>query len=442
MATAVAYKQSRYIVLKMAKKEPIKKARGTRDILGKEYFLREKFIEKAKSIAAFYGFRPIQTPHLEKVELFTSSAGESTDIVEKEMYALKTKGGDKLVLRPEGTAPIVRAYFEQGMQSKPQPVMLYYHGSFFRYQKPQKGRGREFQQFGLEVLGESDSIADAVVIRVIRSILEEAGGLKNVSLRLNSIGDSECRKSYIKDLTAYYRKKAKDLCKDCERRLKTNPLRLLDCKNENCVEVKAEAPQIINYLCDDCKNHFKSLLEILDSSGIPYYLDHFLVRGLDYYSRTVFEFFPENKENEKPALAVAGGGRYDALGSIVGERELPGSGGAIGIDTVIISSPKTKQKILKKTSKVYFIQLGAGAKQKSLSILEMLRKAKISAKHSLSKDSLKGQLKMASRLGIPYSLILGQKEVFEDSIIVKDMKTFSQETVPLSRLIDYLKKKI
>lgn len=425
----------------MSKKEPIKKARGVHDIFGREYFLREKFVEKAKTIAAFYGFRPMQTPHLEKVELFTTSIGETTDIVEKEMYALKTKGGNKLVLRPEGTAPIVRAYFEHGMQNKPQPVMLYYHGSFFRHERPQRGRNREFQQFGLEILGEKDSIADAIVIRVLLSILEEAGGLKNISIRLNSIGDRECRKIYQKELSAYYRKKSKDICGDCDRRLKTNPLRLLDCKNEKCAELRTDAPQIINYLCDDCKNHFKSLLEILDSSGVPYYLDHYLVRGLDYYSRTAFEFIAETKEEGAKVLEIGGGGRYDSLGNILVGKELPGVGGAIGVDRVT-SFPKGKRKATKKTTKVYFVQLGIGAKQKSLSVLEMLRKAKIPTKHSLSKNSLKGQLKMASKLNVRYALILGQKEVFEENIIVKNMGTSSQETIPIEKLVDYLKKKV
>lgn len=438
----------------MAKKEPVRRARGMQDVLGKEYFLQEKFIEKARAIAEFYGFRPIRTPHLEKVELFTSSVGEMTDIVEKEMYALKTKGGDKLVLRPEGTAPIVRAYFEHGMQSKPQPVMLYYHGSFFRHDKPQRGRSREFQQFGLEILGEKDSIADAIIIKALLSILEEAGGLKNISLHINSIGDKECRKTYQKDLAAYYRKRAKDICKDCDQRLKTNPLRLLDCKNEKCAEIKTEAPQIINYLCDECKDHFKSLLEILDSSGVSYYLDHFLVRGLDYYSRTAFEFFTEERreEGEKPldnaqgkltenSMAVGGGGRYDSLGSILMGKDLPAVGGSLGVDRTILYSG-VKQKTFQKATKIYFVQLGTDAKQKSLTVLEILRKAKIPTKHSLSKDSLKGQLKMASKLKIPYALILGQKEVFENSIIVKNMTSSSQETVPIEKLIDYLKKKI
>ncbi|MBU1178840.1 histidine--tRNA ligase [Patescibacteria group bacterium] len=420
-----------------AKKELVKKGKGMKDILPEECLLREKFVDKAKAIAEFYGFEPIQTPYLEKVELFTSAIGESTDIVEKEMYNLKTKGGEKLVLRPEGTAPIVRAYLENGMHTKPQPVMLYYSGSFFRYERPQKGRRREHQQFGIEVLGEEDSIADALVIRILFAILEEATGIKSFSLRLNSVGDKECRKNYQKELTAYYRKHAKSLCKNCERRLKTNPLRLLDCKEEECAPIKEDAPQIIDYLCNSCTNHFKELLEILDASGTPYYLDHHLVRGLDYYSRTAFEFVSEE------GLAFGGGGRYDPLAEIISGKELPGVGGSIGVERALETKlEKQRSESAQKPIKVFFIQLGTGAKHKSLYVLEMLRKAKIPAKHSLSKNSIKSQLAIASKLGASYTLIFGQKEALENSIIIRDMETASQETVNLEKLTDYLKKKI
>ena len=427
------------------KRGPIKKPKGMHDILSKEYFLRENFIEKAKAIAEFYGFKPIQTPHLEKTELFTTTVGENTDIVEKEMYELKTKGGDRLVLRPEGTAPIVRAYIEHGMQTKPQPIMLYYHGSFFRYERPQKGRRRELQQFGLEILGEDDSITDAAIIKVILTILEEAAGLKQISVHVNSIGDEECRKIYKKELVAYYRRKVNYLCKDCTRRLKINPLRLLDCKKEECIEIKKGAPQIINYLCSECTNHFKELLEILDASNIPYYLDNYLVRGLDYYSRTVFEFFSETDTEAPKFLELVGGGRYDLLAKALGKKDIPGVGCAIGIDRIIEMMDKSEiQKIIKKRQqppKVFFVQIGIGAKYKSLSVLELLQKAKIGTKHSLGKKSLKSQLKIAAKLNVPYALIFGQKEAVEDTIIVRNMKTMSQETVKLSELITYLKKK-
>lgn len=423
---------------KSDKKELVQKAKGMHDILPREYLIREKIIEKAKAIASFYGFKPIQTPYLEKMELFTSGIGENTDIVEKEMYSLKTKGGDKLVLRPEGTTPIMRAYIEHGMQVKPQPVLLYYTGSFFRHERPQRGRRREHQQFGLEILGEKDSIADAIVIKVFMAILEEAAGLKPLSLHLNSVGCKECRKVYQKELTAYYRKKIKSICKNCVRRLKTNPLRLLDCKEEGCQEVKKEAPQIINYLCETCTNHFKNLLEILDSSGIQYYLDHHLVRGLDYYSRTTFECFLDGD-----SLALCGGGRYDGLASVLSGKDIPGVGGAMGIDRLLELIPdKQKHPLRNKENKIFFMQLGAEAKNKSLLVLEMLRKAKIPARHTLSKNSMKGQLKIASKVNAPFTLIFGQKEALENIIIVRNTETAAQETVPLEKLVEYLKKKL
>ncbi|MCF7835677.1 MAG: histidine--tRNA ligase [Candidatus Marinimicrobia bacterium] len=429
------------------KKEIIEKVKGMRDVLSEEYLFRKKIIEKAESIATFYGFEPIQTPHLEKVELFTASVGESTDIVEKEMYELKTKGGKRLVLRPEGTAPIMRAYLRHGMQNQPQPIMLYYHGSFFRHEKPQRGRQREFQQFGIEILGEADAITDAIVIKTLLVILEEAVGIKPISVRLNSIGDIECRKIYQKELLAYYKNKTNELCKDCKNRMKSNPLRLLDCKNENCEKIKQEAPQIINFLCPDCTAHFKDLLEILDTSEISYYLDHYLVRGLDYYSRTAFEFFIEDNSEEteegKKVLELGGGGRYDSLSKILSNKNIPGVGGAIGIDRAItVLSENKKISVATKTPKIFFIQLGANAKYKSLVVLEMLRKAKISVKHSLSKNSLKSQLKIAAKLEVPYVLILGQKESTDNTIIIRDMKTTSQEIVPITKLTDKLKKKL
>ncbi len=433
------------------KKKPIiTKAKGMKDILSEEYILKDTFIKKARVIAKFYGFKPIQTPHIEKEELFTAALGEATDIVEKQMYHLKVRGKDKLVLRPEGTAPIVRSYVENGMHTQPQPVMLSYNGSFFRHEKPQKGRRREFQQLGFEILGTNDTINDALIIKTMSTILEEAAGLKT-SIYLNSMGCEECRSKYKKELISYYtqNKKTKDLCKDCERRRKINPLRLLDCKEEKCIQTRQEAPQIINFLCDGCTKNFKELLEILDASDISYYLDHFLVRGLDYYSQTVFEFFVEekNKEDEKEktespkkVLALGGGGRYNPLAEILTGRDIPAIGGALGVDRII--SLMTKRKKSTSTPKVFFIQLGSEAKRKSLQTLELLRKSKIPTRHSLTKNSLKSQLKIASKLKVPYALIFGQKEALEDNIIARNMETESQEIIPTSKLIDYLKKKL
>lgn len=426
--------------------------KGMHDILPKEYAVYKTIEEKSEEIANYYGFLPIATPHLEKTDLFTASLGETSDVVEKQMYNLRTGGGDSLTLRPEGTAPIMRSYIENGMQTWPQPVMFQYKGSFFRHEKPQKGRFREFRQFGLEIIGEEKTVAEGLVIKILTLILEELG-IKPIIVRVNSLGDKECRSSYRKELIAYYRKKINHLCKDCKKRYAKNPLRLLDCKEERCVEIRNGAPQMINFLCSPCKQHFKEVLEYLDSSDIPYFLDAHLVRGLDYYSRTVFEIFEENLTRqplsssatvvESPSIALAAGGRYDYLSKILSNKNFPAVGGALGTDRLAQFIMDNGIKIkTQKEPKIFFIQLGAAAKFRSLKIIEMFRKAHIPLMQSISKDTLKSQLRIASKLNMPYSLILGQKEVMEDSVIVKDMGNGSQETVPAEKVAEIMKNKL
>ena len=415
-----------------------------RDILTDEYVFYQSIFDKAEEIASYYGFKPIQTPHLEKAELFTAAIGESTDIVEKEMYTLKTAGGDKLALRPEGTAAVMRAYIEHGMHTLPQPVMLWYKGSFFRHESPQRGRFREFQQFGLEIIGEAKPIGEAIVIQVIFTTLKELG-LGPLTVGINSIGDKECRGEYRKKLVSYYRKNKDNLCKACQKRIKTNPLRLLDCKELCCLEIKKNAPKTVDYLCAPCKQHFKEVLEFLGSSEISYFFDTHLVRGLDYYSRTVFEIFADDKsapENSTP-LSLAGGGRFDYLAKILGRRDAPGVGGGIGADRVAMAM---RQKNIiprqKEAPEAFFIQLSQTAKQKSLNIMEKLRMAKIRIAQSISKDNLNSQLGLASKLKAPYVLIMGQKEALENSIIIRNMDSGTQESAPIKKVVEILKKKI
>jgi len=415
-----------------------------RDIIGEEFYAYQGVFEKIQEVAVYYGFTPIQTPILEDEDVFARGVGEHTDIVEKEMYNLRTKGGDKLVMRPEGTAAIMRAYIEHGMQSLPQPVMLYNYGEFFRHENPQKGRLREFRQFGFEILGSEKSIADAIVIRTIVDALEEVG-LSDLCVEINSIGDPESRVAYLRTLVTYYKKHVDTLCPHCKERIKTNPLRLLDCKDPRCQEIKEDAPESLNHLSTNAKKHFKEVLEYLDSAGITYRIDNTLVRGLDYYSHTVFEIkttYPPTEEGGTPTtLTVAGGGRYDGLAKLLGSKKpISAVGGAIGIDRLVategvkIPSPR----ILKKP-KVYFIQLGFEAKLKSLSVIEMLRKAHIPISQSLSKDSLGAQLATAEKLGVPFTIIFGQKEAMDGTVIVRNMETRSQDTVKLDELPHYLK---
>ncbi|MFT5280930.1 MAG: histidyl-tRNA synthetase [Flavobacteriaceae bacterium] len=434
----------------MSEKKPKRVAptsmKGMRDIMGDEYYTYQGFFEKAQEIAMYYGFSPIEMPLVEDEELYLRGVGEHTDILEKEMYTLRPpKSRDKLALRPEGTAGAMRAYIEHGMQSLPQPVMLYYYGPFYRHDKPQRGRYRELRQFGLEILGTHKSINDALIIKMTMLILKEAG-MHNPVVDINSIGDADSRKEYIKVLTAYYRKFINDLPPVDRERLKTNPLRILDSKEKKTIEINEEAPDSISFLGSTSKKHFKEVLEYLEEMGISYRINKSLVRGLDYYSDTVFEISEEgsvdSEGNTLPSLSVAGGGRYDGLSKAIGHRkEIPGVGVGIGVDRVVHAAccSDIKPRIFKKP-KAYFIQIGVDAKLRSLGVIEILREAKISIQHSLAKDKLSVQLAIAEKLEIPYTLIFGQKEAIDKTIIVRNMQTRSQKTVDLSKLKDYMKK--
>jgi histidyl-tRNA synthetase len=427
-----------------SKKQPasgeLQAPKGMRDILGNEYYKFQGFFEKAQEIAVYYGFEPICTPHLEDTDVFERGIGEGTDLRDKEMYTLKTKGGDSLTLRPEGTASVMRAYMEQGMRNLPQPVMLYYSGSFFRHDKPQRGRYREFRQFGLEVIGSPKSVSDALVIRTTVTILEEAG-CPDIIVDINSLGDKESRNAYVRALTAYYKKHIKDLPAVDRGRLVSNPLRILDSKEEKTIEINKGAPDSMSHLNPASKKHFKEVLEYLEEAGIPYRINKNLVRGLDYYSHTVFEILEVNQDGTS-GNAYGGGGRYDGLAKQMGsKKDIPAMGMALGIDR-IVEAPwyKGLEPRIMKEPKFYLIQLGFEAKMKTLGILEVLRKAKCPVIQSLSKDKLGSQLGQAEKLGVPYVLIFGQREAMDGTVIVRDMKTRSQETVKINDLATYIKK--
>ena len=321
--------------------------RGMHDLLPVDAPAWDRVIDSAKRIAEFYGFSEIRTPILERAELFTKGIGEATDIVEKEMYTLRTKGGDRLALRPEGTAPVIRAYLQHGMHRLPQPQKLYYIGPFFRHERPQAGRYRQLHQVGFEVVGgDSDPVYDAEIMVMFYRTLEELK-IKNPIIQINSIGCRICRPSYSAKLVSYY--KTQNVCKDCERRLKNHPLRLLDCKRESCQGAKVDMPSILDNLCNLCRNHLKQVLEYLEELKLPYMLNPFLVRGLDYYNRTVFEIFEEEGN-----LALVAGGRYDYLAEILGGRSTSAGGAAMGIERVVEAmresnpkafEPKLKQKV-------------------------------------------------------------------------------------------------
>ncbi len=426
---------------------------GMHDILPKDQKYFKKIYNVVDKIVAFYGFEKIDTPTLEQAELFSKGIGLTTEIIEKQMYVLRTKGKDLLALRPEGTASVIRAYIEQGMASLPSPIKLWYFGPFFRYERPQAGRYRQFHQFGLEILGEKSSAADAQLIQIFFNILKELK-IKNLLVEINSIGDSQCRPYYKKLLVSYFRSRQQSLCADCRRRIRENPFRILDCKEEKCRRIKAQAPQIIDHLCQECNTHFREVLEFLDELEIPYNLNPYLVRGLDYYTKTVFEissraedtFLSNNKDyNEKKNLgALVGGGRYDALIKTLGGKEAPACGGAAGIERIIelMKEKDSKKEKDAAIAKIYLAQLGGLAKRKSLKLFEEFRKNKIRVAESFGRDSLKAQLKTADKLGVKYTLILGQKEAIERTIIVRRMDTGKQEIVKLDKIVEVMKRKL
>ncbi len=408
---------------------------GMHDISQKEQLYYDKIEETAKKLAEFYDFQKITTPILEDQELFVRSIGEATDIVEKEMFTLKTKGKDTLVLRPEGTAPVFRAYIENGMQAQSQPVKLWYYGPFFRYERPQAGRYRQFFQIGFEILGDESPVLDAQTILIAYNLLKDLS-IKKLKVSINCIGCEECRKDYKKKLASFLKTKKDLICKDCERRAEKNILRVLDCKNEKCKQVLSESPQILDCLCLPCKDHFKQVLEFLEEVSLPYNLDPFLVRGLDYYTKTVFEIALDGD-------ALVGGGRYDLLGKALKTNIIPGVGFSMGVERVIALMKEKEINVRTRRKKsVFVVQVGNLAKRKTLRIMEELRKSGIKVFEAISKDSMKLQLTKANKLAINTVLIIGQKEALNDTIIIKDMQTGKQSIVKQENIQKEIKKRI
>ncbi len=413
---------------------------GMHDILPEDSPYWEKVRQEVFEMAKFYDFGYVETPVLEFLGVFEKSLGVASEVVEKEIYCVKTKGGDELVLRPEGTAPIMRAYLEHGWESIPQPVKAFYLGQMFRHESPQAGRYRQFHQFGFEVIGSEDPVSDAELILIAMNLLKDMG-IKNLICEINSLGDKTCRIKYKQALKDYFRNHIKKMCSNCQRRFKANPLRILDCKEEKCKEIILKAPQILDFICDDCRSHFKKLIEFLDELEVPYLLNPYLVRGLDYYTKTVFEIYNEEKRSSQSALA--GGGRYDGLGEILGGKNIPAVGFACGIERVIYEMKESKARVpARPMPKIFLVQLGDLGKKKSLKLMEEFRKNNILVSESLSKHSIKSQMKSADKEGVKLTLILGQKEALDNEIIIRDMTSGVQETIPIPKLINEIKKRL
>ena len=418
--------------------------KGMHDILPADYPTWEKIQKIYRELAEFYNFLPISTPILEDAALFARSSGEESDIVSKEMFIVKTKGGDTLALRPEPTAGLVRSYIEHNMSQMPHPVKLCCFGPMFRYEQPQAGRERQFFQVDLEIFSmENDPIYDAQIMLFTYRFFEELK-IKGITIHLNSIGCKTCRPNYRKALVSYYKAREKQLCDDCKRRLPINPLRLLDCKKEQCQPIKEGAPITLDYLCSPCKKHFKEVLDYLDHLKLPYALNNFLVRGLDYYTKTVFEFYLDPVPGETPFnRALCGGGRYDYLFETLGGPATFGVGVGIGLSPI---REVLKRRAInlngKPKEKVFLIHIGDLAKKRSLCLIETLRQAHINVVEALGKESLAAQMRAADKAGSPLALIYGQKEAHEESVLIRDMKTGAQETVPIAKLPDMIKKKL
>lgn len=433
-----AKKKAEGTVKNVRKSKPLQTVKGMRDILPLEQPAWRALEKAAEEICGNFGVKKITTPIVEATELYERGVGQITDIVEKEMFSFETQGKDKVSLRPEGTAGVVRSYIENGMVKWPQPVKLYYCGPMFRYEKPQQGRYRQHHQFGVEIFGEATAATDAQVIYLAWKILQRVG-LKKINVQINSIGCPTCRNKYKRFLTDYYEMKISKLCTDCKRRLENNPLRLLDCKQEKCTQVAAAAPQMIDNLCGDCRLHFQSVLEFLDEMEIPYELNSNLVRGLDYYNRTVFELRLEESGDKQ--VSLGGGGRYDGLVKMLGGEETPAVGFSLGMERVIERLQADKIKFEDQdTREVFVVQLGEMAKKKIMKIFDRLLDGGISVGESMGRGSIKSQLRAASKMKAQLALIVGQKEALDGTVIVRDMESGIQETVVAEDIVKEVKR--
>jgi len=405
--------------------------RGTSDILPKEQPYWRYIEQKVVNICQLYGYERIDVPAFEDTGLFSRSIGEETDIVQKQMYTFEDRGGNKITLRPEGTAPVCRAYLEHGMHNLLQPVKLYYIGSIFRYERPQAGRYRQHYQFGYEAIGDDDPALDAQVIDMAWQFFSSLN-LRHLSLILNSIGCKKCRPGYLTALKSYYANYTHDLCSNCKTRLNRNPLRLLDCKKPLCQQIANSAPRSVDYLCPQCDEHFNRLKRYLGLLELPFEINHCLVRGLDYYTRTVFEVQPEA---EGAQSTLGGGGRYDDLIEELGGRPTPAIGFAAGIERIILNLKQQDIPIpILPRPQVFIANIGDDARDEAIKLAARLRKNGVGVIEAVGNKSLKAQLRQANNLGASYTVIIGDQEVKTGTVILRDMTTSEQKTIPSAQL--------
>lgn len=405
-----------------------KKIKGTEDVLPKDSY-RWQFVEDVmRKESAAYGFKEIRTPVFEHTELFARGVGQTTDVVQKEMYTFDTKGGESVTLRPEGTAGAARAVLEHGLVNDSLPIKASYFVSCYRYEKPQAGRLREFHQFGLECYGTQSPVADAELICAAQSIFDRLG-IKQLRLEINSIGCPACRAEYHKALKEYFYGYKDELCETCNSRLEKNPMRILDCKSPVCSKIAGGAPKITDYLCDECKEHFASVQKYLDAAGVEYTVNPTIVRGLDYYTKTVFEFVTDFIGAQG---TVCGGGRYDGLIEELGGKHLPSLGFAMGIERLLMLMDKQGIEIPKpSTCDLYVAVMGEKASLKSFEIIKAVRSCGLIAETDVVGRGLRAQMKYADKIGAKFSMVLGDNEIEQGKAVIKNMSSGEQTEIVL-----------
>ena len=414
----------------------IKAPRGTHDILPAESYRWHAVEEQIRKICREYSYKEIRTPMFESTELFERGVGDTTDVVQKEMYTFLDKGGRSITLKPEGTSPIVRSFIENSIYANPQPTKLYYLYPCFRYEKPQAGRLREFHQFGVEVFGSPTASIDAEVISLAMSLLNRLG-VTGTELNINSIGCPKCRKEYNEKLKDYFRPYLGDLCETCRERFEKNPLRILDCKSPECKEIAKNAPMLLDHICEECEEHFESLKKYLEIMEIPYNIDATIVRGLDYYTKTVFEIISKNEGSEG---TICGGGRYDGLIAEVGGPEMPGVGFGMGLERLLLvlesigKIPEDNEK-----PEIFIANIGADADLFVQKLIFDLRKDGILAERDYLARSVKAQMKYANKLEAKYSAVIGDDDISAGKANIKNMETGESAEVEFAKISEYLK---
>ena len=404
----------------------VQKLKGTRDILPKESEVWQYIESKAKEIFENYGYKEIRVPVIESLELFQRGVGEATDVVQKEMYCFEDRGGRKVALRPEGTAGVVRAYIENGLSSEPSPLKLWYHMPMYRYENVQKGRQREFNQLGAELFGTESYMADVETIEMVEQLFQSLN-IKDIELNINSIGCTECRKKYIEALKEYIRPNLESYCETCKTRFEKNPMRILDCKEEKCKEINKNAPKILDYLCEECKMHFENVKNMLDKLEIEYKIDPNIVRGLDYYTKTVFEFV-----SKLDGLTVLGGGRYDGLVEELGGAKTPAIGFASGMERLIdVFKNNNPDLKLEKNMHIFVAYIGEEANIYATKLVKNLRQQGIYAEKDIMGRSIKAQFKYADKKKANYVITIGDNEIETKTATIKNLQTGEEKQISI-----------